>query len=102
MKIVKETWPRAQSVFECTDFRKKFPRDYALVCRTLGVTATPLNAATVAAAWRLRLFWASFKLQRLETRRVNPATVMNPGRQPARRWRDVMPTVMASGPRSWS
>ena len=99
--------PEADYVFECTVFQKKHPRDWAFVTHDLGVEPVILDAGTVGPVWRRRAFWASFRMLPLAPQQVPVQSVMEilPGgslRRPARRWREKLPTIMASGWASWN
>ena len=90
---------RLDFVLECVDFRKKHPADFQEVTDTTGVQPVILCASCIAACYRKRAFWASFKISDLEEKRVEPWQVLE-----AERWTDMekLPTVMASGTRSWN
>ena len=102
LRIARGLYPGMEFVFECTWFKEKHWRDWEFVSDTLGVEPVKLDAGTVAAAWRKRAFWASFPMLELLRRQVQPARVLEEGRRAAWRWRDKLPTMMASGPQSWN
>ena len=102
LRIARLLYPGMEFCFECTWFKEKHWRDWEFVSDTLGVEAVKLEAGVVAAAWRKRAFWASFPMLELLRRQVGPANVLEEGRRAAWRWRDKLPTVMASGPMSWN
>jgi len=102
LRIARLLYPGMEFCFECTWFKEKHWRDWEFVSDTLGVEAVKLEAGVVAAAWRKRAFWASFPMLELLRRQVGPADVLEEGRRAAWRWRDKLPTVMASGPMSWN
>ena len=102
LRIVRILWPRLDFVFECTWFKDKHWRDWEFVSDTLGVQPVKLDAGHVAAAWRKRAFWASFPILELLKRAVKPCDVLGEGRRATWRWQDKLPTIMASGSRSWN
>ena len=102
LRIARSLYREMEFVFECTWFREKHWQDWEFVSDTLGVDPVKLDAGTVAAAWRKRAFWASFPMLELLRREVQPEGVLEEGRRAARRWRDKLPTIMASGPQSWN
>lgn len=86
-------------LLECTDFVGKHTEDFRLVGEALGVAPVILNAADVSAGFRRRAYWASFPVGVMELRDVRPEDIMEPGRRA--KWAKL-PTVMASGTRSWN
>jgi hypothetical protein len=102
LRIVRVLWPRLDFVFECTWFKDKHWRDWEFVSDTLGVQPVKLDAGHVAAAWRKGAFWASFPILELLKRAVKPCDVLGEGRRATWRWQDKLPTIMASGSRSWN
>ena len=102
LRIARGLYLRMEFVFECTWFKEKHFRDWQFVTDTLGVEPVKLDAGDISAAWRKRAFWASFPILELLRRTVGPLQVLEEGRRPAWRWRDKLPTIMASGPQSWN
>ena len=102
LRIARSVYPHMDFVFECTWFKEKHPRDWEFVSETLGVEPVQLEAGRVAGAWRKIAFWASFPMLELLRRRVAPEQILEEGRRPSLRWRERLPTVMASGPQSWN
>ena len=94
--------PNIQYTFECTCFREKHKRDWEFVCHSLGVTPLVVDAKSVAPCRRKRAFWSSFSWLPLEWRESRPSDFLEEGRRPAKEWAWKMPTIMASGPRSWN
>ena len=99
------------STYECTWFKEKHPRDWRLVTEDTGCEPQCLNAEKVAPARRKRAFWSTFDFLPLarqedvagEGRRdVAAQTCLEGKRQPAYKWVEKMPTVMACGQRSWN
>ena len=102
---------RVHCTYECTWFKEKHPADWRYVTEDTGYEPQCVEAALVAPARRKRAFWSSFPflpLQRQEEvvgdgcRDVSAITCLEDGRVPAYKWVDKMPTIMASGPRSWN
>ena len=108
---VEEGCTDMDSTYECTWFREKHPRDWQYVTEDTGCEPQCLQAERVAPARRKRAFWSTFKflpLQRQEAlegaawRDVSARTCLEEERQPAYKWVEKMPTVMACGVRSWN
>ena len=102
LRVVREFNAKASFVYECTYFKQRHPRDWAFVCHDLGVQPMVLDAGTISPVWRKRAFWASFETLPLRPREVPVIQVLEEHRRPAWRWRQKLPTIMASGPRSWN
>ena len=102
LRYVLEACPAADFIYECTNFKRKHPRDWEFVCHDLGVQPTVLDAGTISAVWRNRAFWTSFPVLALQPQEVPVAQVLQEHRKPAWRWRHTLPTIMASGPSSWN
>ena len=92
---------RPKAIMVCR-FKENHQRDWEFVSDTLGVEPVQLEAGRVAGAWRKRAVWASFPMLELLRRRVAPEQILEEGRMPSWRWRERLPTVMASGPQSWN
>jgi hypothetical protein len=102
--VIRELAKRVQSggghfLLECTDFVGKHTEDFRLVGQLLGAWPVVLYASDVSAGFRRRAYWASFPIGIMEPRDVHPVDIMEPGRRAL--W-DKLPTVMASGVRSWN
>lgn len=102
LQWVVEFNPEVDFTFECTNFRKKHPRDWGFVSHNLGVEPEVVEAAWIAPCYRNRAFWSSFTLMQVEKRRLAVQDSLEADRRPAQRWREKMPTIVASGRVSWN
>jgi hypothetical protein len=102
--VIKELVDRVRSgkghfLLECTDFVGKHTEDFRRVGEMLGAWPCILYASDVSAGYRRRAYWASFPIEVMRPTEVYPSDIMEPGR--SSRW-DKLPTVVASGQRSWN
>ena len=86
---------------ECTDrdFVGNHTEDFRVMGQELGVCPVILCATDVSAGFKKRAYWASFPIGCMAVVDVDVNSVLLPGRR-ALGWK--LPTVMASGTRSWN
>ena len=93
--------PGMDVTYECTNFSKRFPQQWAYVNAVTGTNGITLEAGTVARCWRRRAFWNTFEVLPLEPRKLTAASVLEPNRQLLHRWKDKLPTI-TTHPGSWN
>jgi hypothetical protein len=86
-------------LLECTDFVGNHTSDFRLVGDLLGVAPVILCASDISAGRRQRAFWSSFPVDALQVVIQDIDSVLEPGRMALK---TVLPTVMASGIKSWN
>jgi hypothetical protein len=86
-------------VLECTDFSGNHTAHFRLVGELLGFSPVILCASDISPGRRKRAFWTSFPVAVLRQVLVEASSVLEPGR---RALKAVLPTVMASGTKSWN
>ena len=99
LAALKEALPNLDFVVECTDFSRRHKEDFRYVSAQLGVQPVILCASDLAACYRRRAYWASFKVEEIERVEVDPNSVLEPGR--VTQWKKL-PTIVASGVTSWN
>jgi len=102
MRVVRRMNKKVHAMWECTHFQRQHPRSWELVTNAVGVTAVTIEAALVAPCYRKRAFWTTFRLLPMTRRDCMPRDFLDAGRRPTWRWKDKLPTIMASGPGSWN
>ena len=117
LRAVLDLWPTARFIFECSVSQKMVDTGVlGQLDQLIGVKAQPLDARVLTAARRRRYYWVNFPVTPLQHWRrawgdglvatppapPSPEEILLPGRVPMPEWKDKLPTVVASGPRSWN
>ena len=76
LAALKEALPNLDFVVECTDFSRRHKEDFRYVSAQLGVQPVILCASDLAACYRRRAYWASFKVEEIEGVEVDPNSVL--------------------------
>ena len=109
-------WPWVKMVFECSVSRMKHPKVMQELNSLLGQKALQIQAKDLCAALRKRQYWLNFAvgvprhwehsgpdtLREGVREAPRPKDVLDAGRQPAEKWKRVLPTIMAWGTSSYN